>query len=327
MFKFLSKTGFPLQFSIFLVIAGILWIPALVQPLPHTEPTISGPLYAMIAYWLRDYPFVSVLSALLLVVIQAFLFHILLSANDLVPRDSFIDAIIFLVLASWNPAMLYLHPALPAGIFILISLYMLMRMYGQSEPYQYVFTSAFSIAVASLFYQPAIYLAAGLWISLLTYRIASWREWFISVIGLLLPFIYLVSYYYWQGELNQGFQVTLRAIKLHYITDIHLNTIEVVFFLSSVLVLFICIFMTLNSIQDKLISIRRKSWILLDFTIAGMAFLVLAPGTIRSGYVLVLMPMAFFLTYAVISPKKGKFINILLFLFIALLFVLHYIFH
>ena len=224
MFKFLSKTGFFLQFSIFLAIAGILWIPALVQPLPHAVPAISGPLYTVIADWLRDYPFVSVLTALLLVVIQAFLFHILLSANDLVPRDSFIDAIIFLVLTSWNPAMLYLHPALPAGIFILLSLYMLMRMYGQSDPYQYVFTSAFSIAVASLFYQPAIYLAAGLWISLLTYRIAGWREWFISVIGLLLPFIYLVSYYYWQGTLDQGFQATLNAIKLHYITDIHLNT-------------------------------------------------------------------------------------------------------
>lgn len=325
MLKRLSKTGFFLQFIIFLAIGTVLWFPAFIQPVSPAGTNLSGPLYDAVMTWLQGNLLVSAIIAALLVISQAFLLHVLLASHDLISRDSFIDAIIYLVLMSWQPAMLCLHPALPAGILILLSLLMIMKMYGETDPYKHVFTASFSIAIASLFYQPAIYFMAGLWFCLFTYRITSWREWFITIIGLILPLVYLFSYYYWQGSVNQGLDMVERSLTDQFSSNIHFSSAEWVFLVSALFMMVVTSLITLNSIQDKVISIRRKNWIIFDFAIAGLLILFVAIGTLKSGLYLVMMPLAYFLTYAAISVKKSRISDLIVLVFVLLVIVLHYL--
>jgi len=325
MLKRLSKTGFFLQFIIFLAIGTILWFPAFVQPVAPVVSDLSGPLYAALNSLMQANLFISTIIAALLVISQAFLLHVLLASHDLIPRDSFIDAIIFLILMSWQPAMLCLQPAMPAGILILLSLFTIMKMYGETDPYKHVFTASFSIGIASLFYQPAIFFMAGLWFCLLTYRITSWREWFITIIGLILPLIYLFSYYYWQGSVNHGLEMVVRAFKIQFSTNDNFSSVEWVFLVGALLMMVVTSLITLNAIQDKVISIRRKNWIILDFAFAGLLILLIAKGTLKTGLYLVMMPLAYFMTFAAISVKKSRISDLIVLLFVLMVIVLHYL--
>jgi hypothetical protein len=325
MLKRLSKTGFLLQFIIFLAIGTILWFPAFVHPPLPVNAKLSGALYLLISGRMSGNSIVAVSLAASFIVVQAFLLHILLSSNDLIPRDSFIDGIIYLVCMSWHPSLLCFHPAIPAGIFIIVALYMLMKMYGQSEPYQYVFTAAFSVAIASLIYLPAIYFMIGLWISLLTFRIASWREWFITIIGLMVPFLYVISYYYWIGALQEGWLQMVAALRFQKGEGYDMTVTEIVFLVTAILMMAITMITTLNAIQDKLISIRRKTWVIIDFTIAGLIGVILTFGSWKTGHFFLMMPLAFFLTYAVIAIKKSRMNDLLVLLFVVMAIVIHYI--
>lgn len=325
MLKRLSKTGFFLQFIIFLAIGVMFWFPAFVQPVASQEMELVGPLYHLFSSWLNGNLLISVSLAALLVFGLAFLNHIMLASNDLIPRDGFVDAIILLILLSWNPGTDYFHAALPAGILLLLAVNMLMRMYGQTDPYQYVLSASFSIGMAALFYLPAIYFMIGLWLSLLTYRIASWREWLISLIGVILPVIYILSFYFLTGKLSQGIKVFIAALHMQFITGIYYSTVALIFLISSVLMLMITFVATLNSIQDKVISIRRKAWIMIDFSIAGLIMLLLGTGSLMSGYILMMIPLTFFLTYAAVSAKKNRLSDWLVFAFVMLVIVLHYL--
>lgn len=325
MLKRLSKTGFLLQFIIFLAVGTILWFPAFVHPPPLVNIKLSGVLYLLFSGWISGNSIIAVSLAAFLVVAQAFMLHILLSSNDLVPRDSFIDGIIYLVCMSWNPSLLFFHPAIPAGLFILLALYMLMKMYGQSEPYQYVFTAAFSVSIASLIYLPALYFMIGLWISLLTFRIASWREWFITIIGLMVPFLYVISYYFWIGALQEGWQQIVAALRFQKSEGYTMTVAEIVFLVTAILMMAIATIATLNAIQDKLISIRRKTWVILDFTLAGLIGVILTFGSWKTGHFFLMMPLAFFLTYAAIAIKKSRINDLLVLLFILMAIVIHYI--
>ncbi|HNX43182.1 MAG TPA: hypothetical protein PLJ84_00035 [Bacteroidales bacterium] len=325
MLKRLSKSGFLLQFILFLALGTLFWFPAFMHPKPASMIESAGPLYRMIAGWLGGDASFSVILAAVLLVAEAFALHALFSSHDLIPRDSFIDAIIFLICMSWNPELLYLNPAITAGIFILFALFMMMRMYGRTEPFQEILSASLSIAVASLIFQPASWFFIGLWIGLLTYRITSWREWVISLIGMALPLIYMVSIYYLQGTLNENWVFLIAPFQEISIDIAPFSSGEISFLAAALFMLFYASAATLNSVSDKLISIRRKTWIITDFSLAGLFSILVAHSAMKIGQLLLMAPLAFFLTYAAISIKKSRFNNFIIVIFLLFVIVIHYI--
>ena len=57
----------------------------------------------------------------------------------------------------------------------------------------------FLIALASLIYFPAILLFAFLIVSLIIFRPVIWREWVYIFLGLMLPYLFVISGYYVAG--------------------------------------------------------------------------------------------------------------------------------
>ncbi|HOW31636.1 MAG TPA: hypothetical protein PLP88_08720 [Bacteroidales bacterium] len=309
MLKALSKSGTLLQLIVFLAIGALLWFPAFVHPPGIASSKLAGPLFTMLSAWFDGSLFWPVLTSAILLVFQAFILHTLLSSNDLIPRDCLVESVVLLVLLSWNPSVLSFNPAVPALLFVLVAIYMIMRMYGNDEPYQYVFTAALSIAVASLFYLPAAWFITGVWISHLTYRIASWREWFISILGFVVPFLYVFSYYYWMGELSEGWIRLSRAIMQPFSHIEHMADYEIFTFVLLGITMLITLLITINGIQDKLISIRRKAWIIVDFALAGTGMMLFTFNDFRTSHIFILVPAVFFISYAIIMVKRSKIVD------------------
>jgi hypothetical protein len=204
-------------------------------------------------------------------------------------------ALIILVTYSWNADFQTLHAILPAGIFIILAIHSIMVMYGKQEAYRQVFTAAFSIGIASLFYLPLAYLLFLIWFSFVTYRISTWREYAISIIGFSIPFIYYFSWLFWSDTFNQGLH-QLAAALFNFVLPARLSTVNTLWLFVSAFLIMVTMAAVLNSMSDKLISLRRKSWVVFNYSLTAVLVIFLAGWPILSANYLFAIPLSFFVT-------------------------------
>jgi len=319
MLRWISKSGTFIQFTIFLLILVILWMPAFVNPVLPVQTPADGPLYTILATWLQPFALLTIAIALILVILQALILFYVFQANGFFGRSNFLPAIIILLAYSWNGSFLTLHAVLPATLFIIIALNSIMKMYGQQAAYQQVFIAAFSIGIASLFYIPLAYLLLMIWFSLITYRISSWREYAVSIIGFSLSFIYYLSWLFWNDNLQKGL-AHLSSSLFNLVLPDRLSIINTVWLSVSAFVMVIATVAVLNIMNDKLISLRRRSWVLFNFSLTSAIAILLAGWPILSANYLFVIPLSFFLTGSFTLIKRPFWFEM-----IALAFLLFFI--
>ncbi len=319
MLRWISKSGTFVQFSIFTALAAWLWIPAFLNPIQAVTSPDDGPLYSVIASLMQNLPYVAVCIALLLIVFQAVVLFYIFQANGFFGRAKFIPAIIVLLAFSWNSSFQTFHALLPAGLFVILALNAILGMYGKQASYKQVFTAAFSVAIASLFYLPLVYMLVLLWLSLVSYRISAWREYVITFIGFILPWIYYISGLFWNDNLMYGFRKISGSLFNLVLPD-KLSTITIIWLTVSVFVLLATMTAVLNVVSDKLISLRRRAWVLFSYCLASLIVVLLSGWPLLSANYLFVIPMAFFITGSV-SMVKRPFIFEMLALAYFLLFV------
>jgi len=168
-----------------------------------------------------------------------------------------------------------MHAILPAGILIIIALNAIMGMYGRPAAYHQVFTAAFSIGIASLFYIPLAYLMLMIWLTLITYRISTWHEYVVSVVGFILPLIYYISWLFWNDNLPSGLH-QLGDNLFNLILPPRLSIVNMIWLWVSGFVLVVTMVAVLNIMNDKVISLRRRSWVLFNFSLNVVFLMIFA---------------------------------------------------
>jgi hypothetical protein len=303
MLKWISKSGTFIQFTIFIVILVLTWFPAFTNPaIPVISPS-DGPLYLFLVNWIKNFPTLTVSIALILVVIQALILFYVYQANGFFKRSNFLPAIIILLAYSWSSKYQTMHAILPAGIFIVIALNSIMGMYGRQAAYHEVFTAAFCIGIASLFYFPLALMVIMIWFTFITYRISSWHEYAVSVVGFILPFLYYLIGLFWYDNLPKGLY-QLSASMFNFILPPRLSEVNTTWLFVSAFVMIVTMIAVLNLMNDKLISLRRRSWILFNFSFAVLIIMLVSGWPILSINYLFAIPMSFFITGSVTLIKR-----------------------
>jgi hypothetical protein len=310
MLRWISKSGTILQFTIFAVFMAVLWIPAFVHPVPAVQATTDGPLYSMVISWLQPFPLMTVALALILVVLQAVILFYVYQANGFFGRSNFLPAIIILLAFSWNVNYQTMHAILPAGVFIILALSSMMVMYGRQAAYHQVFTASFSIGIAALFYIPLAYLLLLIWFTLITYRVSTWREYAISIIGFILPFIYYLSWLFFNDSVETGLK-QLYSILFNLIRPERISLINTIWLSASAFILLVSMFAVLNIMSDKLISLRRRAWVLFNFSFTSVIALLLVGWPILGANYIFVIPLSFFLTGSFSLVKRPFWFEIL----------------
>lgn len=190
------RSGYVVKIFMFLVISILLWIPAFITPSPPSTISTYGIAYDLLISTFNITGLVSVIIAFLLLLGQAVIFNAVLVENPFFSRSVFLPALIYVILMSYHPSFLTLHPALIANYFLIFSLKNLYNTYARKEAFRESFNASFWVAVASLFYFPAIFMMILVWSAFLIFRINSWREWLISFIGSGSPYLLLIMGFY-----------------------------------------------------------------------------------------------------------------------------------
>lgn len=321
MLRWVYKSGTLLQFTMYAVFMAFLWIPAFTNPVTPICNLTDGPLYTLFLSWLQPSTLLPAATGLFLIVLQSVIMFYIYQSNGFFGRSNFLPAIIILLAYSWDPNYLTMHAMLPAGIFCIIALNSILSMYGKQDAYHQVFTAGLSIGIASLFYVPLAFLLLLIWFTFITYRISSWREYAISVISFGLPFLYYLCWLFWNDNLDGGFNQFYNSL-FNLILPPRIPLIPTIWLSSSALIIIVGMIAVLNSINDKVISIRRRVWVMFNFSFTALIAILLAGWPILSANYIFVIPMSFYLTGSLVLKKRTLWFEILALAYFLLLIAL-----
>lgn len=190
---------------------------------------INAPLAQILFEWIttfEDYYYFSVVSASFFVVLQAWLLNHLVIKHSILRKDSFLPALIFVLLNSFYKEQLFLSPQLIANLFIILMFERLCNLYESEKPLYVVLDSGLFLGLAILFnYDTFIYLPLIL-ISVVIITYFNIRFLLASIFGILLP-IYLVGVvFYMFDSLNDLLIIIEISIKRNYINQITFNWVK-----------------------------------------------------------------------------------------------------
>ena len=146
-------------------------------PLPY-----SMPAYAFVMKYLSNVVLSGVI-ALCLIIIQAFYLMYINKVYNFISQRTYLTSLLFVLISSAFLNLHYLHPAIIANVFVLLTIVEIFASYKKPKIYSASFNSGFLIAIAGLFYINANFLIIFIFISLLVLHSFNWREWFAVVLG------------------------------------------------------------------------------------------------------------------------------------------------
>ncbi len=298
----------------------IFWAIAFTSAVPMANPIPVSPLYNIVFRYIGDLSVVCAFITLGLLILEALLINYVLSENDLIPRNSYIAAYIFILVTGLFNDHIILHPVLIANLFIIAAFWLFLKLYEEHDAYTTVFNTGTLISIASMFYFPSTVFILLIWAGFIIYRLFSWREWFISILGFLLPYLFLGSYYFWNDCFAAKISLYKEAFK--FINFNNFSTTTYIYIILAVLGLLssFALFKLLVIINEKAIRTRKFLSIMIWYLIISFASLNLSAEFGVFGFVMMLTSVSVIITLYINYSKKSILTEGVLIL-LALLFI------
>ena len=275
--------------------ALVLWFDVLIFP----ERTLEGEP-AFMQWWLNDVvhklPFISTAIAFLILLFQAFLLNQIFEVHRITERNQLLVAAVYLTLMSSAGILVKPNQMLILNLLLILLINILFNLFEKPEPYSQAFDAGFVAGIASLIYSPMVYLLIFIWGTFIIYQIFTWREWFISVVGMLMPFVMVVTWLFAKGQLNEVvinyFQQFAVLPEIGFKPDYYAI---IIWGLTSVVV-FSGLGKVLKKSTEGTIDIRKKFRVLIFFFFISSASLVYSGQQFSMHLAQAVIPVTAFLT-------------------------------
>lgn len=195
------KSNNPAAFFVLPAIAILIWIWGFFVH-SQVDMRYGMPLYEFFARPITDFPWLTKTIGLLLVIGEGFLLNYIVNENEVLTKKTALPALLYIVFISNNSAMLDLHPILFANLFLLFALSKILNSYRKDIAFSQAFDAGLLISIATLFYFPCIVFLPMIGIALIIFRPFLWREWVISFLGVLVPYVFAFTFYFWNNSVD-----------------------------------------------------------------------------------------------------------------------------
>lgn len=309
------RKSYLFQYVLFILIVGLLWIGTFLKPsglIPGTDPYLQ-PGYALILKAIGSNELIGKIMALMLVLTGSFLFNQILIKHELVPKNTLIPALVYMILMSHSDQLLLLEPALIAGMLMLLVLHYLFQVYTEEDAYSQIFNSGFLTGIASFIYFPSIFLIFFIWMTFIVFRLYKWREWFIPVTGVAIPYLFLLTYFFWFDQLDLVIQSYLKyfagLIPVHFSfkpAPLDYVITGIIFFL------FLWSFLKMAAnIQERNISIRKRFWSVFWFFFISFIIYIFGDFHDTSHLIFLTIPISVYISNGFSHVRKKLWIELL----------------
>lgn len=314
MFIRLFKTTQPLALVILGIISAIMWFISWGLHF-RVHPPDGMPLYDLVFYLLRNFPgWVLALTGFLLTTSQAIQLNHVLNKHDILYKQSWLPALLYVVLGGMIPAFLGFHPLLFVNSIFLLAIDKMISLYKNPSPLSLAFDSAMLFSIAALFYLPAVVFFIFYGIGMLILRPINWRETVAGFIGLALPFLFAFLYYF----LNDRMQVFYERIFLSGITtSLSLTQLSAGPFLYSAVFVVLLLVLSIVKLQGNYYKNVTKARLVQQMILMSIPFglftVIISKDSDLSRYMILLIPFSVYIGYYFLSANR-KFIAELTFI-------------
>ena len=324
MIKFFRQS-YIIQYIVLALLAIVLWLPAFVSgsvDLTLTSPVT--PIYNWLSGLLDASPLAMMISAFVLMVLGAMFFNSILVANQIIPKVSTMGAFVFLLFMNLTLAQTGFFPFALSQLFILAMIHICYLVYQNPNPEIYLFNAGVCLALATMCYFPSIVLIVWILISLIVSHFSSLRLHLIPIIGFLFPY-----FIYFGGTYLFGDLPSVLHDYSNYLANITLTTAGFrgrYIALLAVLAVFVLLPLVHsgNYNFEKSVSVRSKLMMTLFMLLFSILLLFMGGNPLLHG--LVFLSLAIVATYDLSYVDKTGPANIVLTLFVILIFLNRYLF-
>lgn len=181
-----------------LLVLVLRW-PVFFRDAPFT-PSGQLPFFSDFFAWLSIYPWLSVILSAVAISYQAYLISEMMNEHRLLPYSSNLAAFVLTINYSFLAPQAWFSPIILSNIFVVLSLRRILSIFHQGKIYGNLFRAGIFIGIGSLIYLPSSFMLIILIYDLYLIRTFQWREYVIPSLGFIVPYIYLLSYYYLRSE-------------------------------------------------------------------------------------------------------------------------------
>ena len=127
--------------------------------------------------------------------------------------------------------------------------------------YQTVFNCGLIVSTGALFYFPFLLVFPVIWVSLFVLRSFNWREWALSFVGLLVPILFVWSYYFIINKLSV-FSRLWMPLKTQFPVSLSIDFNDYLVLIPVLLVFLLSIYAWRQNFFKNVIQVRKSQEVL-----------------------------------------------------------------
>lgn len=313
------KSNQPFHFILLPIIAIALWIKPLMNPVayPFFPGEDSMILYKPISYLLADNPVLSSLLAFTFTLLLSFLILKLNVQYTFIRIKSFLPSSLFIIITSGVPELHFMHPVYPATLFLVITIDRIFESYEKGVIHSNAFDAGIFLAIGSLFYLNLVFFFPLIWFGLIIVKPnANWREYILSALGFIMPWLAALAYYMVNGTQDVMRQTLTTNLTIHqsFLKD---NLINQIYAGYLGLLILLGSYYLLLQYDDKRISSRKFFKVFFWVFVISVILIAFHPAVSREIIIVMAIPLAYLISNYFIFMKHQLLGEVLMFLLAA----------
>lgn len=285
------------------IIGLLLWIPSIYKP-SEIITNHSMPLYEWTFLIFKNNALIGNILSVVLVITGAYVLNYVVSKHEFFDRRTYLPSFFYLILMSCYTSILKPHPSIFSNILLIISIHKIISSYRKETAFSEFFDASFLIALASLFYLPSLTFLIFVFISLLVIRPFIWREWAVSLIGFLLPFIFVSTYYWVINKFDYlWYDKMIFAASEKVTTAIFNSSQKTVLYILAIIV-GLSLLYYLKGVGALKLKTQRVFISLMVFSGVGLLSLFISTGIIPENFTVLAPSLSIFISYYFMNIKK-----------------------
>jgi len=240
----------------------------------------------------------------IVVILEAFYLNYILIKHEIVPKNTLITAFVFVIVMSQSLPALGLHPVLCASLFVLAALDKVLSTYGTADPTRDVFSAALLLALASLFYFPAIILALILFSSFFVFGTFSIRIFFVGIAGIVTVYLYLFLYYFLIDQMDGLMCTYINWFRIIPRFSNSLSFSQYLLWAFQGIILLEAFYFVLAGMNERNISIRKMLLLMIYFLLFSVGTAVYMLDDMRMATLMSAIPISIFIATHLANRRK-----------------------
>ncbi|NOX85144.1 MAG: hypothetical protein GXO86_04125 [Chlorobi bacterium] len=312
------KKGLPDRYITLLLFALILWLPVLTNErqlfsVHHPFLNISYQITGIYSYLIYVLLFV-------LIIISSFTVNHLANESEFTGQQITLAMFFFLVLIFSFPGFTVSAPEIIVNLIIIFIFGNLFKLSEASNQISLAFDSGFLLGLCSLVFFPLVFLLLLIWVAFLIHRANSWRNYLVSLLGLLTPYLFLVTWLFWTNQLALPGFFNEKIFTVSFIWIEQTTWPEKIIFILIFVLTAISFTKALTEQIEKNIVLRRNLMIV-EYGIVIIFLVILLYSRELSTGVFLTAPAAWLMAHATYTLKKTKWMNLILTSLIVLIII------